>query len=68
MCLQITLQTALDVYNDAIRLDPLNHVLFANRSAILLKLDRHSGALADACKSLSINREWPKVCPPAQLV
>jgi tetratricopeptide (TPR) repeat protein len=54
-------QEALGLYATAISLDPLNNVLFANRSAIYSKLRRFAEAAADARCSIDINPDWAKV-------
>ena len=52
---------AIELYTQAIELDPENHVLYSNRSAAYLQADKHSEALKDAEKTVKLNRTWAKV-------
>ncbi len=52
---------ALQLYDDAIIIDPNNHIIYSNRSAILCQLQRYTEAVHDAQRSLQINSTWPKV-------
>ncbi|KAK0420731.1 hypothetical protein QR680_014849 [Steinernema hermaphroditum] len=52
--------SALAFYDQAVLIDPTNHVLYANRSAILLKLDRPKEAVQQANYSIQLNPRWPK--------
>ncbi|KAE9552744.1 hypothetical protein FO519_004061 [Halicephalobus sp. NKZ332] len=54
------LQKALDFYEQAVLVDPANNVLYANRSAIYLKLGFAKEALDEACHSIQLNPDWPK--------
>lgn len=55
------LENALHFYEQAIMIDPGNNVLFANKSAILLKLGRIKEAIEEASHSIQLKPEWPKV-------
>ena len=55
------LEAALHYYEQAIMIDPGNNVLFANKSAILLKLGRIKEAIEEASHSIQLKPEWPKV-------
>jgi len=52
---------AVQLYTEAIVLDPSNHILFTNRSAAYSKLQQHSKSLDDARRAKDINPKWPKV-------
>uniref|UniRef100_A0AC34FH32 Uncharacterized protein n=1 Tax=Panagrolaimus sp. ES5 TaxID=591445 RepID=A0AC34FH32_9BILA len=54
------LENALHYYEQAIMIDPGNNVLFANKSAILLKLGRIKEAIEEASHSIQLKPEWPK--------
>lgn len=51
---------AIDNYSKAIELDPSNHVLFSNRSAVYLKMENGESALKDAEKCVSLNPTWAR--------
>ena len=55
-------ETAVNLYGEAIVLDPGNHILFSNRSAALVKLGHFARALQDASRAVELNAKWPKVC------
>ena len=55
------LKRALDFYEQAVLVDPGNNILYSNRSAIYLKLGFVKEALDEACHSIQLNPEWPKV-------
>jgi stress-induced-phosphoprotein 1 len=44
----------------AIELDPTNHVLYSNRSACYASLRDFEKALADANKTIEVNPGWSK--------
>lgn len=51
---------ALLHYSHAIKRDPNNHLLYSNRSHVLLKLDQYYLALEDARKTIQLDPKWPK--------
>lgn len=51
---------AIQLYSEALGLDPANHVLHANRSAAYIKLGKFQLALQDAVKARKLNPKWPK--------
>uniref|UniRef100_A0A0N4ZNU8 TPR_REGION domain-containing protein n=1 Tax=Parastrongyloides trichosuri TaxID=131310 RepID=A0A0N4ZNU8_PARTI len=51
---------ALKLYNEAILIDHENHVLYSNKSAILLKLGKAKEALQEADYSINLQPTWPK--------
>ena len=53
-------QEAIQLYTQAIDLDPDNHVFYSNRSAAYMKSDSKSKALHDAEKCLSLAPTWSK--------
>ena len=54
-------ESAVDLYSDAIVLNPTNHILYSNRSAAYMKLERYQEALEDAEKTIEIKKDWAKV-------
>lgn len=60
-CARGDFQKAVRLYEDAIELDPTNHVLYSNRSAIYCKLGKFDLALIDAVKSYELKPSWNKV-------
>ena len=52
---------AIELYTQAIDLDPENHVLYSNRSAAYLLANKYDEALKDAEKTVKLNRDWAKV-------
>lgn len=57
-------ERAVQLYSDAIALDPANHILYSNRSAAFIKLGKHTRALQDATKAKELNPKWAKVSVP----
>jgi tetratricopeptide (TPR) repeat protein len=55
-------EEAINYYSQAINLDPNNHILFSNRSAAFSKAGKYNEALEDAEKTISIKKDWAKVC------
>jgi stress-induced-phosphoprotein 1 len=51
---------AIEHFTSAIELDPKNHVLFSNRSASYLSLNKFEEAKADAEKCVALNAGWAK--------
>ncbi|KAF0309174.1 STI1-like protein [Amphibalanus amphitrite] len=51
---------ALLHYSHAIKREPRNHLLYSNRSHVLLKLDQHYLALEDARRAIQLEPKWPK--------
>lgn len=55
------LTKALEFYDQAVMIDPANNVLYANRSAIYLKLGEIQKAIEEASHSIQLDPEWSKV-------
>ena len=51
---------ALQHYSDGIEVDPDNHVLYSNRSAVYARLGRYAEALSDAERTVGLKAGWPK--------
>ena len=54
-------QQAVVLYSEAIALDPVNHILYSNRSAAFVKLGQFQKGLQDAAKARELNPKWSKV-------
>ncbi|EAL61181.1 tetratricopeptide-like helical domain-containing protein [Dictyostelium discoideum AX4] len=52
--------SAVKCFDQAIELDPSNHILYSNRSASLLALDKNEDALTDAKKAIELKPDWSK--------
>ncbi|XP_029427963.1 tetratricopeptide repeat protein 28 isoform X2 [Rhinatrema bivittatum] len=52
--------TAIDLYNEALVVDPQNCILYSNRSAAFTKIQQYDKALDDAIKARLLNPKWPK--------
>ncbi|CAL4122644.1 unnamed protein product [Meganyctiphanes norvegica] len=50
---------ALDLYNQAVVLDPSNHLIYSNRCAALTQLEEYQEALKDADRVLKLMPGWP---------
>lgn len=55
------LRRAIQLYTEALDLDPENHILYTNRSAAYLKNGQVDKALADAVKARTVCPKWGKV-------
>ena len=51
---------AVELYGEAIALDPTNHVYFSNRAAAFAKLNKYKESLTDANKTVELKPDWPK--------
>ncbi|XP_036365379.1 tetratricopeptide repeat protein 31 isoform X2 [Octopus sinensis] len=51
---------AIDLFTEAIRLDPSDFRFFGNRSYCYERIQQYDKALKDAEKSISISSNWPK--------
>ncbi len=54
-------ELAVKLYGEAIALDSGNHVLYSNRSAAYMKMERYTEALSDAEKTIETKKDWAKV-------
>jgi len=55
-----SVKQAINLYTQAIDMDPDNHIYYSNRSAAYLKADSKSKALWDAEKCVEIAPAWAK--------
>lgn len=53
-------EEAINLYTEAIGLDPENHILWSNRSAAYCKNSQYEKALEDAEKIIQINPNWSR--------
>jgi len=51
---------AIQHYTEATKLDPNNHILYSNRSAAYAKIGKFRDSLADAEKTITLKKDWPK--------
>lgn len=56
-----SLNRALEIYDQLILIDKENYFLFADRSAILLKLGRNGEAIKQAKLAIQLKSNWAKV-------
>jgi len=54
-------EQAVELYGEAIALDPSNHVYFSNRAAAFANLKKYQESLTDANKTIELKPDWPKV-------
>lgn len=52
---------AVELYTDAINLDPQNHVLYGNRSAAYIRTRQFERALEDGRYAVQLQPNWSKV-------
>ncbi|XP_050259291.1 hsp70-Hsp90 organizing protein 3-like [Quercus robur] len=52
--------TAIRHFSEAINLPPTNHVLYSNRSAAYVSINKYSEALTDAKKTVELKPNWSK--------
>lgn len=52
---------ALQAYNQCLKHSTSNHVVWANRSAVLLRLNKHQAALEDARRARTLDETYTKV-------
>ena len=55
-------QEALQAYNQCLKHSTSSHVVWANRSAVLLRLGQHQAALDDARRARTLDETYTKVC------
>ncbi|BBN10530.1 suppressor of G2 allele of SKP1 [Marchantia polymorpha subsp. ruderalis] len=53
-------ETSVQLYSDALQLNPSDAVLFASRAQAYLKLDRYMDAISDTNKAIELNPNLPK--------
>jgi len=54
-------QKAVELFTQAIELDPQNHILFSNRSGAYAGLKDFQKAFEDANQTVTLKPDWPKV-------
>lgn len=52
--------SALECYNQAIILEPCDHIHYSNRSACYLSMGKNEFALSDANKCIELKPDWSK--------
>lgn len=60
-CARGEFQQAVDLYTQAIDINPNNHVLYGNRSAACIRILDFEQALRDGEKAAELQPRWPKV-------
>ncbi len=55
-------QEALNAYSQSLRHKTSNHVVWANRSAVYLRLKKPQNALEDARRARTLDESYTKVC------
>lgn len=60
-CSRGEFQLAVELYTEAINLDPQNHVLFGNRSAAFIRTRHFERALEDGKYAAQFHPGWSKV-------
>lgn len=60
-CSRGEFQLAVELYTEAINLDPQNHVLFGNRSAAFIRTRQFERALEDGKYAAQFHPGWSKV-------
>ncbi len=55
-------QEALNAYSQSLRHNTSNHVVWANRSAVYLRLGKPHDALEDARRARTLDESYTKVC------
>ena len=60
-CSRGEFKNAVELYTDAINLDPQNHVLYGNRSAAFIRTRQFERALEDGRYAVQLQPSWSKV-------
>jgi len=60
-CARGDFQQAVNLYSQAIEINPNNHVLYGNRSAACIRILDFEQALKDGEKAAELQPLWPKV-------
>ena len=60
-CSRGEFELAVELYTDAINLDPQNHVLYGNRSAAFIRTRQFERALEDGRYAVQLQPNWSKV-------
>ena len=60
-CTRGDFEAAVQLYSEAIELDPENHVLYSNRSAAYIRALEYSRALDDGRRAAELQPNWSKV-------
>ena len=54
-------EEAVELYGEAIALDPTDHVYYSNRAAAFANMKKYKESLMDANKTVELKPDWPKV-------